>query len=240
MYGYAGNDTIRGYGGDDFITGNEGSDRLFGGSGIDNIFGDSGNDRLFGESGRDILEGGEGHDWLNGGRGDDQLFGQSGIDTLEGSEGHDRLLCGAGSDRLFGGFDNDTLAGVSIISGNPGLGEIDTLRGGGGNDVFELGSANNYYYNDTSPNNSENFGTNDYALIEDFMSGDLIQLNGSPDQYEIRSTQFVNIPDSTLPSAAIFRREVGLFSLDLVGVVQLSDDTSALNLNDSSQFTYVG
>jgi Ca2+-binding RTX toxin-like protein len=55
-----------------------------------------------------------------------------------------------------------------------GVGQIDTLIGGAGSDVFILGDSRGVFYDDRIKNN---LGTSDYALIKDFKSGeDKLQL----------------------------------------------------------------
>ncbi len=69
--------------------------------------------------------------------------------------------------------------GADIISGIPqsgtflGDGTIDVLWGREGDDVFLLGDIRGVFYNDDDHRKS---GTSDYALIQDFESGDQIQL----------------------------------------------------------------
>lgn len=88
-------------------------------------------------------------DSLNGDRSlkpfDDCIDGLAGNDTLNGLAGNDKLVGGDGTDVLNGGIGDDELTGVG--SGN-GLGELDTLTGGGGKDTFVLGQQGSIYYND--------------------------------------------------------------------------------------------
>ena len=188
-------------GGKDVIRGGNGLDVVFAGGNNDTVFGDNGNDVIYGEFGRDILNGGDGNDVLDGGKGNDRLFGDSGNDLLDGGNGNDRLnaedgddviVGGKGNDGIFGGRGDDTIAGVAISGSDRGLNEIDTLRGGSGSDLFQLGDADDFYYDDgqiLSPGNIP-IGLGDYGLIEDFTNGDdLIQLNGFAEQYVLESTQ---------------------------------------------------
>lgn len=79
----------------------------------------------------------------------------------------------AGSDVLNGTSGNDIISGVPA-SGTMGSGTVDRLTGGGGNDRFILGDSRGLFYND---NFSSLSGSGDYALITDFRSGDVVQLN---------------------------------------------------------------
>ncbi|WP_085633635.1 S8 family serine peptidase [Marivita cryptomonadis] len=87
-----------------------------------------------------------------------------------------------GSDVLSGGSGNDIISGLPDPAETPttttlGEGEVDTLTGGGGEDVFELGDSRGIFYDDDNPRSGNN-GKNDYALITDFMIGvDKIQLS---------------------------------------------------------------
>lgn len=82
------------------------------------------------------------------------------------------------ADVLWSGLGNDTLTGTLS---NAGVGEIDFLCGGGGQDRFVLGDATTVFYND---GNSLTIGLNDYAAILDFNSKqDTIQLQGDASQY---------------------------------------------------------
>jgi hypothetical protein len=132
-------------------------------------------------------------DTLDGTPGDDNISGLQGKDNLNGKAGNDMLLGGNGKDVLIGGTGNDMLGGegneenspdiligVDPNSANPGVGEIDTITGGGGPDTFVLGDTTNVYYND---GDSNTIGDGDYALITDFTTQDVIELKGSATDY---------------------------------------------------------
>src|SRR5260221_4836854 len=67
----------------------------------------------------------------------------------------------------------DILSGVAAAGPDLGRGTIDVLYGRAGADVFILGDARGAFYDDGDASSP---GTNDYALIADFSSGDKIQL----------------------------------------------------------------
>jgi len=112
------------------------------------------------------------NDYLYGSRYNDSMRGEGGNDRLYGNAGNDTLLGGLGNDYLSGGSGNDTLDGFWYSSG--GNGEVDTLRGGAGADLFVLGD---YYGN--------GYKGNSWAYIEDFnwQEGDKIQLKDEDGYY---------------------------------------------------------
>ena len=126
----------------------------------------------------DTIEGSITNDELLGSIEDDYLFGEAGNDTLEGDEGWDVVIGGAGDDFLIGGD------GADMLNGNGEtftVGEVDTLTGGAGVDVFVLGDPDRIYYNNENANTS---GIEDYAIITDFdVNQDFIVLKGDFDDY---------------------------------------------------------
>jgi Ca2+-binding RTX toxin-like protein len=185
------------------LDGGSGNDRLNGGGGADSLLGGVGNDALLGGAGNDTMRGGDGVDLadfaaagvdvtidLSTGRatgdGTDLLFdienilAGEGDDKLTGSAGANDLDGGAGIDNLNGGAGNDTLAGC-FFGANGGRGERDTLAGGAGVDVFQLGWASGRFYDDGVAGNA---GRTDYVLITDFTVGqDRLQLDGASSNY---------------------------------------------------------
>jgi hypothetical protein len=90
----------------------------------------------------------------------------------------DLVLWGTtGSDTVSGGSGNDRLTGVLATGSTAaalGRGQIDTLIGGAGADVFVLGDARGMFYDDRTANT---VGNGDYARITDFQAGiDKLQL----------------------------------------------------------------
>ena len=99
-------------------------------------------------------------------------------DTSKSSTPLNLVLWGSTSnDKIIGGDGNDTLTGVAkegSAAVNLGKGQIDTLTGGAGKDVFVLGDSRGVFYND---NLNANSGNSDYALITDFsLIDDKLQL----------------------------------------------------------------
>ncbi|WP_413162003.1 calcium-binding protein [Capilliphycus salinus ALCB114379] len=214
---------ILGTAGNDELFGGQGIDSLFGLEGDDTILGLEGDDLIFGNQGLDFLGGGEGNDTIFGGKGDDflgdigggddQFFGNLDNDLLNGGEGNDQLFGGQGDDGVFGSGGNDLVSGDKgddILFGidtenitNPGLGEIDTLVGGEGSDLFALGFESPSYYVGS--------GNSDFGLITDF--------NVAEDTIFVSATDNVTISDLDLGE---FGSGAGIFSQngDLIGLVQ--------------------
>ncbi len=166
------------------IAGSASDDSLRGGVASDRISGDGGNDSLYGEAGNDILHGGVGNDILRGGAGNDFLSGDQGNDVLTGSD-----------------------------TGNTS-GEIDFLRGGGGRDIFVLGTADTGFYRDSN-NGNDPFNSNpfigdsrptegaSFAIIQDYEPGiDFIQVNGPLSNYSLAPVS-INLPFEIPPGRGL-------------------------------------
>jgi RHS repeat-associated protein len=228
--GTNGNNTLNGTNNDDKINALDGNDTVFGNGGNDLIDGGNGNDKLYG---------GDGDDTVFGGEGNDLLVGEGGNDTLNGNAGNDDIYGGLGNDNIDGGEGNDRIDGVLSaplvlpVIGLSGVGEIDKLTGGEGKDLFVLGLPKNSTANQTGYKYYVGQKDLDYALIQDFQSvnnGDKIQLFGSATDYQLGAVA------GSLPNG------VGIYTTgatpDLVGIVQ-GVSLSSLQLNNSSQFTFV-
>ncbi len=93
-----------------------------------------------------------------------------------------------GTNYIEGTARNDVLVGTSGVdqlsavgSGKQlGKGTIDILTGGAGGDLFVLGDSRGRFYDD---GNARSSGTNDFARITDFGTGDKLQLKGSAGEY---------------------------------------------------------
>jgi Ca2+-binding RTX toxin-like protein len=70
---------------------------------------------------------------------------------------------------LTGSIGNDIISGITKAGTNTGKGQIDTLTGLAGADIFVLADGRGVFYND---NNARSQGTNDYGIIKDFSIGD--------------------------------------------------------------------
>ncbi|PIG90602.1 calcium-binding protein [Gloeocapsopsis sp. IPPAS B-1203] len=131
-------------------------------SNIINASGFLGSVRLAGGGGNDFLAGGEGNDYIAGSPTDPG-----------GARGNDRLFGGDGNDILDGQGGNDTLIGGDAIDTQS---DFDRLAGFVGADTFVLSDGNVSHYQGAG-----------FAVIEDyrFLDGDLIDLAGSRDQYNL-------------------------------------------------------
>ncbi len=152
LTGDAGADSLTGGAGDDTLDGGAGADRLAGGLGHDLYHVGNAGDRVVeapGE-GRDTVIAGIDHALAANvevlvlaagalrGTGNELanlILGNDGPNILIGGAGDDTLVGGGGMDRLLGGDGDDGLDGAS------GLGEMDWLAGGAGNDAYRVDSA---------------------------------------------------------------------------------------------------
>ncbi|MFO7627916.1 MAG: hypothetical protein R6W06_00070, partial [Prochlorococcaceae cyanobacterium] len=82
--------------------------------------------------------------------------------TLWGTTASDMITGSVGPDRVAGVLASGTTASAM------GAGQIDTLTGNAGADVFLLGDSRGVFYDDRL---SGNLGSGDYALIKDFEPG---------------------------------------------------------------------
>jgi Ca2+-binding RTX toxin-like protein len=120
-----------------------------------------------------ILYGNDDNNQLNGGAGIDYLLGGDGTDTLSGDAGNDGLIGGTGNDFLTGGEGSDTLIGSN--------GDLDTLIGGTGDDVYEV------YTNNTITENAGEgidwvYAVVDYTLgvnLEKLVLWETANINGT-------------------------------------------------------------
>jgi Ca2+-binding RTX toxin-like protein len=236
LTGNALDNRLGGNDGKNILDGGVGGDSLDGGSGADSLLGGVGDDDLIGGAGNDTLRGGAGVDLadfeaagvdvsvnlaLGRSMGDgtdtlidiENVLSGDGDDTLTGNAFGNELRGGAGVDGLNGGNGNDTLSGC-FYGKNGGLGEIDTLVGGAGADLFQLGWAGGRFYDD---GNAKTPGSKDYALITDFTPGqDTLQLDGAAGGYYLA--------DSGLGSV----KGIGLFAEqgatdELIAVIRSAD-----------------
>ncbi|MEW6491948.1 MAG: calcium-binding protein [Cyanobacteriota bacterium] len=176
----------------------------------------------------DIFQGTDGADKFDGGQGDDELIGYAGDDILLGGSGNDALEGFLGNDDLKGGDGNDILAGVSTkyfgSSVGSGVGEIDTLSGGAGEDTFVFGfEYSGFQYDD---GDTLTAGTSDYALIDDFdPNQDFIRLLGGTSNYVLAAS-----PEGLPIGTAIFIDKPGSEPDELIAIVE---GVSGLDLNGS-------
>jgi Ca2+-binding RTX toxin-like protein len=157
------------------------------------------------------------------------LYGYSGADKLAGSAAIDYLEGGSGNDELIGNDGNDTLVGIFTGSdelvqfapdaiANPGLGEVDQLTGGAGQDTFILADpALGIFYDD---DNGTTPGTNDFAFIKDYSvaQNDVIQLKGAVSDYRFTRNISVKVNNVEYKGTGIYLRVPGS-QRELIGLV---------------------
>ena len=158
------------------------SDYIIDGSYEINVSGDDGNDSidvLFGPNDFtvDAFIDGEWTSYpsiplakVSGGAGADYIYVDRMAAIIDGGAGPDRIQTHICSDRIYGGNGDDHISGMSWLYSyeHPGqrkqaLNQRDVITGGSGRDIFELESATvDYQLN----------GSNDFAVITDFRSGE--------------------------------------------------------------------
>ena len=139
-------------------------------------------------SGNDILVGNTANNSLTSAAGNDLVFADAGNDTLLGGTGNDALLSGDGNDILFG----------QVL---PGQNEFDSLTGGGGVDLYVLGSSLGVFYQGSG-----------YATIQDWnATDDYIQVRGASDRYKL---EFSNVIGGSALDTKI------LLGNDTIGIIK--------------------
>ncbi|MFN9646107.1 MAG: hypothetical protein ACK6BG_13555, partial [Cyanobacteriota bacterium] len=131
------------------------------------------------------------------------------------------------SDIITGTNAAEILLGVPTGSTLRGSGTLDRLTGTGGDDIFVLGDALGWFYDD----GTHGLGSTDLALITDFSAGDKIQLHGSSADYTLVSGRHNRIPGVRIDA-------LSSGSPETIGFVQGST-LASLNLADGTQFTFV-
>ena len=229
---------------DNTLIGNDLANTLNGGEGADSLIGGDGNDFYIIDNTSDaVLE--------NSGKGTDSVLANFSVYTLAGNaevlilgtgttgagnslgntligNSLSNLLTGnAGNDSLFGNTGDDDLTGCANLA-TGGKGEIDTLTGGVGSDVFNLGSSLGVFYNDAVAGNS---GQSDYAFITDFTIGkDILKLKGTPLQY--------SLGDHTVSGLTSYKGlyyETGATD-ELIAIIQTSSSTLDASVITGAQF----
>jgi Ca2+-binding RTX toxin-like protein len=147
--------------------------------------------------------------------------------TLIGNSLSNLLTGNAGNDSLFGNTGDDNLTGCANLA-TGGKGEIDTLTGGVGSDIFNLGSSLGVFYNDALAGNS---GQSDYAFITDFTVGkDILKLKGTALQY--------SLGDHTVSGLTSYKGlyyETGATD-ELIAIIQTSSGTLDASVITGAQF----
>ena len=137
-----------------------------------------------------------------------EFYGPAGV-IVAGTNDDDEIFGGNSDDILRGRNGDDILIGFDSLIGSPGADEIDTLAGGGGVDVFVLGSFFGLESKPTSIPPTGNGlsvaysagGDNDYALIKDFTTEDTIGLDGHAGLYQLGTASNGLPPGETISTA---------------------------------------
>ena len=131
------------------------------------------------------------------------------------------------NDAIRTGGGNDRLAGAVSNSLNPGIGEIDRLEGGAGEDTYILGNFITSFYDDDDPTS---IGTTDYARIVGFSvtEGDRIQLSGPKTNYFLG-----NSPIPGITGTGILLAKPGAEPDELIAIIE---DVTGLDLNSTAFF----
>jgi len=226
------------------LLGNDLANTLNGGEGADSLIGGDGNDFYIIDNMSDVV-------LEISGKGTDSVLANLGVYTLAGNAevlilgtgttgvGNllDNTLIGnslsnlftgnAGNDSLFGNTGDDNLTGCANLA-TGGKGEIDTLTGGVGSDIFNLGSSLGVFYNDALAGNS---GQSDYAFITDFTVGkDILKLKGTALQY--------SLGDHTVSGLTSYKGlyyETGATD-ELIAIIQTSSGTLDASVITGAQF----
>jgi Ca2+-binding RTX toxin-like protein len=138
---------------------------------------------------------------------------------ITGTVVNDAIRTGGGSDRLAGAVSNSL---------NPGIGEIDSLEGGAGEDTYVLGNFITSFYDDDDPTSS---GTTDYARIVGFNASedDRIQLSGPKTNYFLG-----NSPIAGITGTAIILAKPDKEPDELIAIIE--GVTTGLDLNSYAFF----
>nr|WP_277883323.1 Calx-beta domain-containing protein [Nostoc flagelliforme] len=152
-----------------------------------------------------------------------QITGTAANDQIRTGDDNDTIISGTGNDTIDAGGGNDRLIGVAQNAVNPGLGEIDTLQGGAGGDIYIIGNAATTFYDD---GNTTTAGTADYARIVGFnASEDIIQLTGPKTNYILGTS-----PINGVTGTAIYINKPNSEPDELIAIIE---GVTGLNLNSN-------
>ena len=136
---------------------------------------------------------------------------------ITGTVVNDAIRTGGGNDRLAGAVNNSL---------NPGIGEIDRLEGGAGEDTYILGNFITSFYDDDDPTS---IGTTDYARIVDFnFNENRIQLSGPKTNYFLG-----NSPIPGITGTGIILAKPGAEPDELIAIIE---GVTGLDLNSTAFF----
>jgi type VI protein secretion system component Hcp/Ca2+-binding RTX toxin-like protein len=166
------------------VNGTAGNDILPGLGGHDTIFGLAGNDTLGGGIGNDTLDGGTDNDVMRGGLGDDSYVVDSALDAVIENTGEgtdtvnasihyaltadvENLVLQGDATSPLQGYGNalaNFLTGSASANLLNGLGGVDTMAGGLGDDVYFVDDALDFVVENSGEGNDAVFSSVDYTL----------------------------------------------------------------------------
>lgn len=145
---------------------------------------------------------------------DSNIDGTEQGENLSGTEAGEAIFGREGNDVINGLGGNDRLIGANVLADRPGAGEIDSLTGGAGADIFDLGNAETNFYADFPDTQID-----DYAIIEDFEPGlDTIGVASSVNLVSSDNFALQNGPITGGVGIAIDRPDGG--GNELIGIVR--------------------
>ena len=143
-------------------------------------------------------------------------------------EGYEVLIGDDCNNKLVGDDGMDILIGVNPNSSQPGIGEVDQLKGGKNADTFVLGNLDKVYYT--------SMGDEDFALIRDFniKQGDVILLSGKREDYVLGTSPFEKQKDMAIFLESSFSGVAN----ELIGIIKGGNNLN-LELNGEA-FQFLG
>ncbi|MCA9049307.1 MAG: hypothetical protein KDA89_11300, partial [Planctomycetaceae bacterium] len=216
LLGDAGSDHLFGDAGDE--TGNQIGQRLFGGDGIDYLWAYAERD-ITGDNDQrqkkgDQLFGGAGGDWIYGNIRQEILVGEGGNDTILGDYlrgpnyatnpeaatlgASDTIDGGSGEDQLYGGGGRDTIRGGADSDWIEGQDGKDKLYGDAGIDMLVMDTS--VSYTEFGDSIDGHFGFGDLASGQDDNATDIVLIEGTSGDDNIRVSEEVVLYSSTISS----------------------------------------
>ena len=219
------------------VIGSEFNDTITGDNNNNELLGQGGNDTINGLDGSDIITGGAGSDVMDGGDGFDYLayyYSTSGVtvnlDSGSASGGSAQGDTFSNFESILGSNFADTLTGDANDNTLSGLGGIDVLNGGAGDDIFVA------FQSDNSENDTFN-GGDDYDLIN-FVGDD------TSSTYTINLASINATDIESVRMGNDYREALTLTAQDVIDVTDAGNTLQIIghdtdSVNSSSTWNYV-